>query len=189
MFQKRVSDRLSGRGHILLDFVDVYHQKAHLLCYKERIMPKMLSHRFQGTLVCLAGLLLMMLVTACSSVAGTNTGQTGSTGTTSTVAATTQTQVTPTATQAAVATPTQPPVAFKAGGISFIGPAKSVNSSSIVMSAPNGQTFTLKITPQTDLSGYGGSLPAVGSSVDMDSTANPDGSYSATILKPARPGD
>jgi hypothetical protein len=57
------------------------------------------------------------------------------------------------------------------------------------MSAPNGQTFTLKITPQTDRSAYGGNLPTVGSSVDMDSAANPDGSYSATILKPARAGD
>src|SRR5436309_1895004 len=46
---------------------------------------------------------------------------------------------------------TQPSVAFKAGGISFIGPVKSINRSSLVMSAPNGQTFTLKITPQTDL--------------------------------------
>lgn len=152
-------------------------------------MSKMLLHRFQGTLVCLAGLLLMLLVTACSSVAGTSSGQTGSTGTTPTAAATTQTQVTPTATQAA-ATPTQAPsVAFKAGGISFIGTAKSVSSSSLMMSAPNGETFTLKITPQTDRSGYGGGLPTVGSSVDMDSAANPDGSYSATILKPARAGD
>jgi hypothetical protein len=161
-----------------------------LICHMERGMSKMLLRRFQGMLICLAGLLLMLLVTACSSVAGTSSGQTGNTGTTPTAAATSQTQLTPTATQAAAATPTQAStVAFKAGGISFIGAAKSVNSSSIVMSAPNGQTFTLKITPQTNLSGYGGSLPTVGSSVDMDSAANPDGSYSATILKPARAGD
>ena len=57
------------------------------------------------------------------------------------------------------------------------------------MSAPNGQTYTLAITAQTDRSAYGGSLPAVGSSVDMDSAINPDGSLSATILKPARVGD
>ncbi len=154
-------------------------------------MSEMLLHRFQGALICLAGLLLLLLITACSSIAGTNTGQTGNTGTTPTAATTTQMAVTPTATQAAVATPTtQPPsVAFKAGGISFIGPVKSINGSSLVMSAPNGQTFTLKITPQTDLSGYGGSLPTTGASVDMDSAANPDGSYSATILKPARAGD
>ncbi len=57
------------------------------------------------------------------------------------------------------------------------------------MSAPNGQTFTLAINAQTDRSAFGGSLPTVGTSVDMDSAANPDGSFTATILKPARPGD
>ena len=151
-------------------------------------MSKMLLYRFQSMLVCLAGLLLMILVTACA-VAGTSSGQSTSTGTTPAATATTQTQVTPTATQSAAVTPTQQSVAFKAGGISFIGPVKSVTSSSLVMTAPNGQTFTLKITPQTDLSGYSGSLPTVGASVDMDSAANPDGSYSATILKPSRQGD
>src|SRR5437868_575638 len=113
----------------------------------ERGMSKMLLRRFQGTLIGLAGLLLMLLVTACSSVAGTGSGQTGNAGTTPTAAATSQTQVTATATQATAATPTQAPtVAFKAGGISFIGTAKSVNSSSIVMSDPNRQTLTLNIT-------------------------------------------
>ena len=57
------------------------------------------------------------------------------------------------------------------------------------MSAPNGQTYTMTITAQTDRSAYGGSLPTVGASVDMDSTINPDGSLTATILKPAQPGD
>ncbi len=57
------------------------------------------------------------------------------------------------------------------------------------MSAPNGQTFTMAITAQTDRSAYGGVLPTVGASVDMDSIINPDGSYTATILKPAQPGD
>jgi len=94
---------------------------------------------------------------------------------------------TPTATQPAT-TPTQSSIAFKAGGISFIGLVESVNSSSIVMNAPNGQTFTLRITPQTDFSGYNGSLPVVGSSVNVDAAANPDGSYSAIILKPTAGG-
>src|SRR5689334_1201869 len=107
----------------------------------ERIMSKMLFYRFQSMLVCLAGLLLMILVTACA-VAGTSPGQSTSTGTTPAATATTQTQVTPTATQSAAVTPTQQSVAFKAGGISFIGPVKSVTSSSLVMTAPNGQTFT-----------------------------------------------
>src|SRR5207249_8926747 len=62
-------------------------------------------------------------------------------------------------------------------------------SSSLVMTTPTGQTFTMKISPQTNLSGFGGVPPTVGTSVDMDSMANPDGSFTATILKPARAGD
>src|SRR5205823_1018887 len=74
-------------------------------------------------------------------------------------------------------------------GISFIGPVKSITSSSLVMSAPNGQTYTMAITAQTDRSAFGGSLPAVGALVVMDSAISPDGSLTATILKPAQPGD
>jgi len=47
----------------------------------------------------------------------------------------------------------------------------------------------MTITVQTDRSAFGGSLPAVGASVDVDSTINPNGSLSATILKPAQPVD
>jgi hypothetical protein len=123
--------------------------------------------------------LVMMLLTAC---AGTTQSPPGTTPTTAPA-----TQVPPAATQPPTAAPS--PVAFKAGGISFIGPVKSITSSSLVMSAPNGQTYTLAIAAQTDRSAFGGSLPAVGTSVDMDSAANPDGSFTATILKPARAGD
>ncbi len=132
---------------------------------------------FRGLLVCTV-VLVMLLITAC---AGTVQSPPGTTATTPT------TQVPPAATQPPTAAPS--PVAFKAGGISFIGPVKSITSSSLVMSAPNGQTFTLAINAQTDRSAFGGSLPTVGTSVDMDSAANPDGSFTATILKPARPGD
>ncbi len=132
---------------------------------------------FRGLLVCSA-VLVMMLLTAC---AGTVQSPPGTTATTPT------TQVPPAATQPPATTPA--PVAFKAGGISFIGPVKGITSSSLVMSTPNGQTFTLAITAQTDRSAFGGSLPTVGTSVDMDSAANPDGSFTATILKPARAGD
>jgi len=121
----------------------------------------------------------MMLITAC---AGTTQSPPGTTATT-----TPATQVTPAATHPPAATSS--PVAFKAGGISFIGPVKSITSSSLVMSAPNGQTYTLAITAQTDRTAYGGSLPTVGAPVDMDSAANADGSFTATILKPARAGD
>jgi hypothetical protein len=57
------------------------------------------------------------------------------------------------------------------------------------MSAPNGQTYTLAISAQTDRSAFGGSLPGVGASVNMDAIINPDGSFTATILKPAVQGD
>lgn len=147
-------------------------------------MQKHHVRSIQGLFVCCVVLVLMLVVTACAGT-GTTTGQPLS-GTTPTTTTSTQ-GVTPTATQPPVSTNT--PAAFKAGGISFIGPVKSITSTSLVMSAPNGHTFTLAITAQTDRSAFGGNLPAVGASVDMDSTINPDGSLTATILKPAQPGD
>ncbi len=57
------------------------------------------------------------------------------------------------------------------------------------MSAPNGQLYTLAISAQTDRSAFGGNLPSVGTSVNMDAIINPDGSFTATILKPAVQGD
>ena len=146
-------------------------------------MPIIPFHRFQGMLVCTIVLGLLVLMTGCSGVAS-STGQ-PTTGTTAT--ATSATQVSPTATQPPA--PTAAPVAFKAGGISFIGPVKSITSSSLVMSAPNGQTYTIAISAQTDRSAFGGSLPTVGTSVNMDAIVNPDGSFTATILKPAVQGD
>lgn len=145
-------------------------------------MQKHLLRSFQGMFVGTVVLVLMVVVTAC---AGTGTAQ-PSTGTTPTTTTATQ-GVSPTATQPPVAT--NPPVAFKPGGISFIGPVKSITSTSLVMSAPNGHTYTLAINAQTDRSAFGGSLPALGASVDMDSAINQDGSLTATILKPAQPGD
>ena len=142
--------------------------------------------RFQGMFVCTAVLAMLILMTACSGT-GSSTSQpaTGSTATT-----TSPTQV-PTAapTQPPTATSTPSTVAFKPGSISFIGPVKSITSSSLVMSASTAQTYTIAITAQTDRSAYGGGLPTVGASVDMDSAINPDGSLTATILKPAVPGD
>jgi hypothetical protein len=149
-------------------------------------MRKISINRFQGILVGSAAIAIMLFVSACAGT-GTSTGQSTTNSTTNPqTTSTTQVQQ-PSTTQSS--SPTAQPVAFKAGGISFIGPVKSITSSSLVMSAPNGQTYTMTITAQTDRTAYGGSLPAVGASVDMDSTINPDGSLSATILKPAQPGD
>jgi len=144
--------------------------------------------RFQGLLGCTTLLAMIVLLTACTGISTSpSQSTTGTTPTTSSATTPSATQVTPTATTPS--TPTPNPVAFKPGGISFIGPAKSVTSTSLVMSAPNGQTYTMAINAQTDRSAYGGGLPTVGSSVDMDSAINPDGSLTATILKPAQPGD
>ena len=149
-------------------------------------MRKISFTRFQFLLLGIAALAMMLFVSACAGT-GTSTGQSTTSSTTNTpTTSTTQVQQ-PTTTQSS--SPTAQPVAFKAGGISFIGPVKSITSSSLVMSAPNGQTFTMAITALTDRSAFGGSLPTVGVSVDMDSTINPDGSLTATILKPAQPGD
>src|SRR6266480_2560086 len=152
----------------------------------ERTMRKISFTRFQGIFVGTAAIVMMLIVSACAGT-GTSTGQSTTSSTTNTpTTSTTQVQQ-PTTTQSS--SPTAQPVAFKAGGISFIGPVKSITSSSLVMSAPNGQTYTMAITAQTDRSAFGGSLPSVGASVDMDSTINPNGSLTATILKSAQPGD
>src|SRR5690348_1472859 len=98
--------------------------------------------RFQGVLACSAVLVMMLLITACAGVGG-NPGQPTS-STTATATSSTQVSPTPTA-QPTQPTPTPVPVAFKAGGISFIGPVKSISSSSLVMSAPNGQTYSMVI--------------------------------------------
>jgi hypothetical protein len=150
-------------------------------------MRKISITRFQAIVVGTAAIAMMLFVSACAGT-GTSAGQSTTSSTTNTpTTSTTQVQQPTTTTQSS--SPTAQPVAFKAGGISFIGPVKSITSSSLIMSAPNGQTYTMTITAQTDRSAFGGNLPTVGSSVDMDSTINPDGSLTATILKPAQPGD
>src|SRR5690348_816262 len=150
-------------------------------------MHKISFTRLQGVIVGALALAIMLFVSACAGT-GTSTGQSTTSSTTNTTTtSTTQVQQPTTSTQSS--SPTAQPVAFKAGGISFIGPVKSITASSLVMSAPNGQTYTMAITPQTDLTAFNGSLPSVGASVDMDSTINPNGSLTATILKPAQPGD
>jgi len=148
-------------------------------------MRKISFTRFQGILVGTAALAMMLFVSACAGT-GTGTGQ-------STTSPTTNTQTTSTTPVQQPTTPsstsTVQSVAFKAGGISFIGPVKSITSSSLVMSAPNGQTYTMTITAQTDRSAFNGSLITVGALVDMDSTINPNGSLTATTLKPGQTTD
>jgi hypothetical protein len=149
-------------------------------------MQKIPLRHFQGIFMCSVAVVMMFLITACSSSGLGNAQPTTTTGSTTTP--TSVTQASPGVTQPAGATST--PVAFKAGGISFIGPVKSSSSNSLSMSAPDGQTYTLAISAQTDLSNYNNAPPPVGASVNMDSVVNPDGrSFTASVLKPAVAGD
>lgn len=151
-------------------------------------MQKSPSRRMPGLFSAVIVLVTMVVSTACAGAGSTTTQSTPTTGTTGTTGSTATSVVSPTATQPP--SPTITSVPFKPGGISFIGPVKSITSTSLVMTAPNGQTYTLAMTAQTDLSAYSGGLPAVGSSVDMDASVNPDGkSFTATALKPAVAGD
>src|SRR5713226_8824264 len=150
-------------------------------------MQKIPFRLFQGVFLCSVAVGMLVLMTACSGLGNGQPTTTTTTTTGTTATPTSATQGSPTATQPTGATST--PVAFKPGGISFIGPVKSSSSGSIVMSAPDGKTYTLAINAQTDLSGYGGTPPPVGASVNMDAIVNPDGSFTATILKPAVQGD
>src|SRR5260370_9180320 len=105
-------------------------------------MPNIQLRRFPGILVCTVVLVMMMLLTACAGT-GSSTGQ-PTIGTTATTTSATQGGP-PTATQPPA--PTVTTVAFKPGGISFIGPVKRVTTSTLVLSPPNGQTFTLPSNP------------------------------------------
>lgn len=75
------------------------------------------------------------------------------------------------------------------GSINFIGSVRSVNSSSIEVSMPDGSTLSMSIVSgQTDLSKFNGALPAVGQVIKVNATAN-NGSFTATELKPTDSGD
>ncbi len=75
------------------------------------------------------------------------------------------------------------------GSIDFIGKVQSVNSSSIVVSLPDGSTLPLNImSGQTDLSKFNGAQPAVGQLIKVSATAN-NGSFTAKELKPTDVGD
>jgi hypothetical protein len=99
----------------------------------------------------------------------------------------TGTQVTPTT---APATPSSTSATvFAPGSIQFIGTARTVSPSSITVSMPNGTTLSMSITALTDRSHYGGGLPPVGQLTKVETTANQDGSFTATKLEPADPKD
>ncbi|HLZ59147.1 MAG TPA: hypothetical protein VKR06_19560 [Ktedonosporobacter sp.] len=165
-----------------------------------------MQQRFRWILACIIGLFILILASACT---GPTTADSASASPTSGVptnvtatstpqgpsAIATQPPVTPTATHQPTPTGTTSAssipqnLGFKAGGISFIGTVRSVNNTTLVAGMANGQTLSMSITAQTDRSDFGGNLPAVGSLVDATTSANPDGSFNATALKSATPGD
>lgn len=150
-------------------------------------MQKKPSQRFRGMLVYIVAPVLLIVMAACATNPSQSTTGSTTTATASTTSTTSTTQGTSTGTQPSTSTGTA--AAFQPGGISFIGPIQSIASTSFTMSAPDGQTYTLALTPQTDISAFNGVTPAVGTSVDMDATVNNDGSFTATKIKPAQPND
>ncbi len=85
--------------------------------------------------------------------------------------------------------PTEPSTSLEQGSISFIGTVKNVAPNRIVVSMPTGQSLAMSANSQTDLSEFNGILPTSGTLVDVQATANTDGSFTATTLKAATPGD
>ncbi len=205
-------------------------------------MKKIMRSRFQTILVCVIGLLMMILVTACAGVPGTsgntitgaivsvNTAQHSATlnvngqqvtvsGLTDQQVTTLQAQVGKTYTLQVIqgsgnsytinsnSTPelietntpqpnvtettnsTEPQTSLEQGNISFTGKVQSVGNNRIVVSMPNGQTLSMSINSQTDLSDFNGALPTTGTLVKVKATANTDGSFTASTVKPATPGD
>jgi hypothetical protein len=70
---------------------------------------------------------------------------------------------------------------------SLLMSALSVNS--IVVSMPDGNTLSMNVTSQTDLSDFDGDLPEVGDRVKVEAIANADGSFTAAKLSHEQPND
>jgi len=96
---------------------------------------------------------------------------------------------TPVVNQTETTDPTEPSTSLLQGSISFIGTVQSVAPNRIVVSMPNGRTLAMSANNQTDLSDFNGTLPSTGTLVEVTTTANTDGSFTATAFKTATPGD
>lgn len=76
------------------------------------------------------------------------------------------------------------------GSLSFIGKVQSASGSTIVVAMPNGQTLSANIVNgQSDLSKFGGNLPAVNTIVKVKANANADGSFLLAELDTANTED
>jgi hypothetical protein len=96
---------------------------------------------------------------------------------------------TPEANPTETTNPTGPSTALEQGSITFKGTVQSAAPNRIVVSMPDGRTLAMIANNQTDLSDFNGTLPTAGTLVGVKTTANTDGSFTATAVKPATPGD
>ncbi len=74
------------------------------------------------------------------------------------------------------------------GSIQFIGNVTSSGNGTIVVSMPDGSSLSMS-TNGTDLGDFNNSLPGVGTRVKVETTANSDGSFTATKIKTADTSD
>ena len=82
------------------------------------------------------------------------------------------------------------PATNEPGSISFTGTVQSVSTNSIVVSMPDGRSLTMSIVNgQTDESDFNGQQITKGQLIQVDATANTDGSFLATKLKQADSAD
>ena len=82
------------------------------------------------------------------------------------------------------------PATNEPGSISFTGTVQSISASSIVVSMPDGQSLTMSIVNgQTDESDFNGQQITKGQLIQVEATANTDGSFLATKLKQADSSD
>ena len=141
----------------------------------------MLQHKvrsFHKIVICSAGFLLLLLITGCAGVAGsaTPTGQ-GPNGTTN-------------AGGVAAYSSGGNQSTFIPGTIAFTGQVQQVSANSITVRMPDGSSsLSATITAQTDHSDFNGASPTQGQTVELEVTANPDGSFTATEVKPAASDD
>ena len=78
------------------------------------------------------------------------------------------------------------PATNEPGNISFTGSVQSISTNSIVVSMPDGQSLTMSIVNgQTDESDFNGQQITKGQLIQVEATANTDGSFLATKLKQA----
>ena len=68
------------------------------------------------------------------------------------------------------------------GSIEFIGKITSSSNGNVVVSMPDGSSFSTSTSAQTDLGDFNGSLPGVNTQVKVEANARSDGSFTATKI-------